>query len=239
MAVSSEKVVPNSYLQKLEYKNKIESIKNKQMDEFNKRVEANKIYAKTQTEKLIMKYKKFKEEEEKKIRDPETFYVPAEPKFLVVVLIRSKQRVGPKARTTLDLLRLNVINSCVIVRNNKSIKNMLALVKDYVAFGYLDYQMLRKLIYTRGFAKVGSTKVKLTNEVIEDAFEGKYRCIEDLVYNIYFGCEDIQQILKLLWPFRLSCPVGGFPGRKSMNFMQGGCTNNHKELLYVLLDKMI
>lgn len=234
-----EKPMPMSYINKTEYENMKNALKQSQEEAFAKRVAKNKEYENIVTEKLISKYKKFMKQEEAKKRDPDTYYVPAEPKFLVAVLIRSKRRVNPTIRTTLKLLRLKTINSCVILRNNKSIQNMLRIVKDFVAYGYLEYEKLRELLAKRGFGKLGDSKVKLTNENIEDGLSGKYRCLEELVYNIYFGCDDIKEILNFLWPMRLSCPKGGFPGRKSMNFLQGGCTNFSGELLHTILEKMI
>jgi len=92
---------------------------------------------------------------------------------------------------------------------------MLQKAKDYIAYGFIDYELLRKLMYMRGFAKIGNSKVPLTNENIETTFNGKYRCIEELVYAIYSGCDDIKEILSFLYPFSLSAARGGFRGNKA------------------------
>lgn len=232
-------VAPLSSVKKQQYEEKMNSERKKQEDAFAKRIVENAEYTKITTEKLLKEFSAFKAAEAAKMANPDAFYVPAEPKFMVACLIRSQRKIGPTPRKVLELLRLKTINSAVIIRNNKSIKNMLSKVKDYVAFGYVDYEMLRKLLYKRGFGKINNSKVALTSENIELAFDGKYRCVEELVAAIYNGSDDIKKILNFLWPLKLSCPIGGFIGKKSMNYLQGGSTNNHKELLGNLLEKMI
>lgn len=232
--------VPQSSAKREEYNRKLAALAKSREETLTKRIADNEKYAKITTEKLLREYKEYRDAEERKKISVDSFYVPAEPQFFVAIQIRSQQKMRPAPKKVLELLRLKKINSAVIIRNNESIRNMLQKAKDYIAYGFLDYEMLRKLVYTRGFAKVGRSKVRLTNEVIEEAFGGKYRCIEELVHQIYFGCEDIKSILNFLWPFNLSCPVGGFSRKnKAMSFLEGGSTNNHKELLGVLLAKML
>lgn len=237
--MSSAVVAPLSSVKKQEYEQKIEALRKQQEDAFAKRVQENAQYAKITTEKLLLNFKEFKAAEAKKLANTESFYVPAEPKFVVAVQIRSQKKIGPTPRKILELLRLKGINRCVILRNNKSTRHMLQKAKDYIAYGFIDYELLRKLIYVRGFGKIGNSKVRLSNENIEAVFEGRYRCIEELAHAIYTGCDNIKQVLNFLYPFSLSAPLGGFRGNKAHNYLQGGCTNNHKELLGNLLERMI
>lgn len=232
--------VPVSHSKKQEVQQKIASIIKSQKEEFAKRVESNKQYAKLMAEKILKEFNNEKAEEEKKLKSTTEMYVPAESNFFVAIQIRSQVKIAPRPKKTLSLLRLNQINTCVVVRNNQSIKNMLQNAKDYIAYGTISYELLRKLIYTRGFGKINGTKVKLTNENIEEFFNGKYKCIEELCEVIYHGKEDIKDVLKFLCPFKLCPPKGGFPnGHKKKDFIQGGSTNDHKNLLGNLLEKMI
>lgn len=231
---------PVSSARRQEVQQKIESIVKQQKEEFNKRVESNKQYAKLMTEKILKEFKKEQTEFKQKMESKDTITVPAESKFFVAIQLKSQIRIAPRPKKTLSLLRLKHINNCVIVKNNQSMKNMLQNAKDYIAFGTISYELLRKLIYSRGFGKINGTTVKLTNENIETAFQGKFKCIEELCDVIYHGKDEMKEVLKFLCPFKLCPPRGGFDnGHKKKSFIQGGSTNDHKELLGELLERMI
>jgi len=221
------------------YQKNLEAAKNEQMAQFEKRKEKNAEYERLTTEKILRSMKQKFEEENKKKSNPEVYYAPAEPKFLVAVLIKSQIKIGPKVKKILELLRLTSIHSAVIIRNNKVSKKMLQLAKDYIAYGSIDYELLRKMVYTRGFGRKGHTKISLTNEDIEDVFEGKYRCIEELVNVIYTGGEDFKQVNRFFYTFKLNTPRGGFSGKKSVAYTQGGQAGNHKHLLGELVERML
>lgn len=236
----SQAETPVSSLRKREVEQKIAGIAKMQREEFNKRVESNKQYAKLMAEKILNEFKREQQEEHRKLSNPDELFVRSESEFLVAIQIRSQVKIAPRPKKTLSLLRLKQINNCVILKNNQSISNMLQNAKDYIAFGNISYELLRKLIYTRGYGKINGVKVKLTNENIEDHFEGKFKCVEELCDVIYHGKEEMKDVLRFLCPFKLSPPRGGFPnGHKKKSFVQGGSTNDHKELLGNLLEKMI
>ncbi|KAG5859354.1 ribosomal protein L7 [Encephalitozoon hellem] len=231
---------PQSSIRKKEYEAKMAEIKRRQEKEFMERKKINAKYAEEMTEKLLNKYyQQEREILEKKASMQNGFYVPKEAEFFVVILIRSKCKCSPKVRKVLELFRLKRINSCVFVRNNKSTKNMLHIIKDYVAFGTIEMELLRELMYTRGSGRNGMSRVKLTNEFIEDMFDGKIKCIEELVHHIYNGTEMFKDVNNFLYPFHLSPPRGGFKGHKSRSFNDGGSTGNHQDLLGDLLRRMI
>jgi large subunit ribosomal protein L7e len=236
----SSSEVPVSHAKKQEIQLKIATILKSQKEELSKRVEANKQYSKLMTEKILKEFNAEKTEEAKLMKSTTEVFVPAESNFFVAIQLRSQVKIAPRPKKTLSLLRLNQINTCVVLRNNQSIKKMLQNAKDYIAFGSISYDLLRKLIYTRGFGKINGNKVKLTNENIEESFNGKFKCIEELCDVIYHGKDDIRDVLKFLCPFRLCPPKGGFPnGHKKRDFIQGGSSNDHKHLLGDLLEKMI
>ncbi|KAM0681410.1 60S ribosomal protein L7 [Glugoides intestinalis] len=232
--------VPVSSARKQEVLQQVSNSKKQQLDAFEKRVEANNQYAKLMTEKILKEFKKEEEELQKKLSDKNVIYVPEESKFLVAIQLKSQIKIAPRPKKTLELLRLMHINNCVVLKNNKCTKNMLQNAKDYVAFGTISYELLRQMVYTRGFCKINGTQCKLTNENIETAFNGKYKCIEELCDVIYHGKEDMKEVIRFLCPFRLCPPRGGFPnGHKKKSFVQGGSTNDHKSLLGNLLSRMI
>lgn len=231
---------PISSARKQEVTQKIAGILKTQQEEFSRRVEANKKYAQLMTEKLLREHKKESAEEKALLSKKDEIYVKAEPEFFVAIQIRTQVNIAPRPKKTLSLLRLNQINNCVIIKNNLSMKNMLQNAKDHIAYGSISYELLRKLVYARGFGKINGTKVKLTNENIEDHFEGKFKCIEELCDVIYHGKPEMKDVLRFLCPFKLNPPRGGFTnGHKKKSFVQGGSSCDHKNLLGELLERMI
>ena len=65
------------------------------------------------------------------------FFVEPEARLAFVVRIRGINGVPPRVRKILQLLRLRQIHNGVFVRLNSPAKEMLRLVSDYVAYGYV------------------------------------------------------------------------------------------------------
>lgn len=238
----SEAAVPFSVQKRQEYLEKKNQIIDNKKQEYLKRVEDNSRYAQETTEKLLNFYytqekalQKRKEEMESKNK----IFVPAEPEFLVVMKLRSSLRAPPKQRKILELFRLKRMNSLVFVKNNKSTRRMLQLAKDYVSFGTISYELLRELIYKRAVCRINNINTKLSNETIDMGFDGEIRCIEEIVHHIYFGTDLFKHVTNFLCPINLHAPIGGFKGRKSKSFTEGGCMGNHHDLIGEIISKMI
>lgn len=249
--------VPYSYRRKMEYEEKMEELSRKMNEEYQARREENSQYALQRTEELLAEYKELMRKEEDAKREAEArgaFYVPKEPEFYVVVRIRGIHKVPPRERKILELMRLKKPNHAVFVRNNAPMRAMLHKVRVYIAFGFADINLLRTLVYKRGMAKVkkrplanNSSVVKvgldmrlnLTNEAIEDHFDGRIRCVEELIYQIYMGTELFKKANNFLWPFTLCSPRKGFGGRKAKDITQGGSTGCHHDKIGNLIYRMI
>merc|ERR1712037_298098 len=65
------------------------------------------------------------------------FYVPEEPKLLLVVRIRGVCDMHPTTRKILQLLRLRQINNAMM--------NMLRKVEPYIAYGYPNLKTVKEL----------------------------------------------------------------------------------------------
>ncbi len=92
--------------------------------------------------------------------------------MIAVVRIRGTRKINPKIRKTLELLRLNRPNHCVVLKGSAPDIGMLKVVKDYVAFGEIDEETLSKLLQKRGTK--GSKKLKelMDKDKIKDAAKG-------------------------------------------------------------------
>jgi len=169
------------------------------------------------------------------------FFVEPEAKLLFVVRIVGIMKLSPKPRKVLQLLRLKQIHNGVFLKVNKPILNMLKLVQPYVTYGYPTLKTVRELIYKRGFAKVNKQRIPLadneiiTNNLGEQGIEG----VEDLVHEIYTVGPNFKQAANFLWPFKLSCPRGGYVcKRHGFCEQKGGDWGNREELINELITRM-
>lgn len=68
--------------------------------------------------------------------------------------IFSINKVAPKVKKVLQLLRLRQINNATFVKLNKATLNMLRIAQPYITYGYPSLKTIRDLLYKRGFVKV-------------------------------------------------------------------------------------
>lgn len=81
---------------------------------------------------------------------------------IAVIRVRGIRKVKPKIRKTLELMRLNRPNHCVIIDDSKPSIGMLKLVTDYVAYGEISEETFFKLLYKKG--KRGSKRLSSISE---------------------------------------------------------------------------
>ncbi|KAK0716450.1 ribosomal protein L30, ferredoxin-like fold domain-containing protein [Apiosordaria backusii] len=190
--------------------------------------------------------KEYREEEREKIRLHRTakqegaFYVPAEAKLIFIVRIKGINKIAPKPRKILQLLRLLQINNGVFVRVTKATAEMIKVVEPWVAYGYPNVKSVKELIYKRGYGKVNGQRIALTDNSIVEENLGKYGiiCIEDLIHEIVTVGPNFKQAANFLWPFKLSNPNGGFRPRKFKHFIEGGDVGNREEHINALIRQM-
>merc|ERR1719213_1004761 len=145
------------------------------------------------------------------------FFVEPEAKLIFCTRIAGINKMAPKPRKILHLLRLMQLHNGVFLKVNRPIINMLRYVAPYVTFGYPNLKSVKELIYKRGFGKVNKCRVPLTdNEIIKgeigkDGIQG----MEDLVHEIYTLGPNFKQANNFPWPFKLNAPRGGFVSKRN------------------------
>jgi large subunit ribosomal protein L7e len=167
------------------------------------------------------------------------FYVEPEAKLMFIIRIRGVNDMHPKTRKIMQLLRLKQIFNGVFMKANAATMNMLRKVEPYVTYGYPNLKSVRELIYKRGYGKVNKSRTPLTdNTVIEQAL-GKFGiiCIEDLVHEIYTVGPHFKEANNFLWPFKLSCPLGGLT-KKRNHYVEHGDAGNREDMLNNLIRQM-
>ncbi|KAF2644747.1 60S ribosomal protein L7 [Massarina eburnea CBS 473.64] len=197
----------------------------------------------TRAEKYVKEYRDAEREKVRLSRDAkqiDSVYVPAEPKLAFVVRIKGINKIDPKKRKTLQLLRLLQINNGVFIKLTKATMEMLKIIEPFVAYGYPNQKSVRELIYKRGYGKVDKQRLPLTdNELIEQQL-GKYGiiCMEDLIHEIFSVGPNFKQASNFLWPFKLNNPNGGFRKRKFKHFIEGGDLGNREDQINSLIRQM-
>jgi len=190
--------------------------------------------------------KEYRDQEREKIRlqrlskQDGSFYIPAEDKLVFVVRIKGINKIAPKPRKILQLLRLLQINNGVFVRMTKATLEMLKVVEPWIAYGYPNLKTVRELIYKRGYGKVDKQRIALTDNAIIEGSLGKYGivCMEDLIHEIFTVGPNFRQASNFLWPFKLSNPTGGFRARKFRHFVEGGDLGNREDKINALIRSM-
>lgn len=173
-------------------------------------------------------------------RSTGSFFVPDAPKLAFVIRIKGINKMSPKPRKILQLLRLRQINNGVFVRLTSATIQMLKIVEPYIAYGQPNLKSVRELIYKRGYGKVNSQRIALTdNRIIEEALgQQGIICMEDLIHEIFTVGPNFKAASNFLWPFKLSSPNGGFHARKLLHFIEGGDTGNRETRINELIRKM-
>ncbi|KAK0738268.1 ribosomal protein L30, ferredoxin-like fold domain-containing protein [Schizothecium vesticola] len=190
--------------------------------------------------------KEYRDGEREKIRlsraakSEGSFYIPAEAKLIFLVRIKGINKIAPKPRKILQLLRLLQINNGVFIRVTKATTEMIKIIEPWVAYGYPNLKSIRELIYKRGYGKVNKQRVALTDNSIIEENLGQYGiiCMEDLIHEIYTVGPNFKQASNFLWPFKLSNPTGGFRPRKFKHFIEGGDLGNREEHINALIRQM-
>mmetsp|Transcript_59933 Transcript_59933/g.121679 ORF Transcript_59933/g.121679 Transcript_59933/m.121679 type:complete len:240 (-) Transcript_59933:50-769(-) len=167
------------------------------------------------------------------------FYCEPEHKLLFVVRIKGLNKIHPKTKKILQLLRLRQINNGIFLRVSKATMGLLKYVEPYVTFGYPNLKTVRALLYKRGYGKVNGNRIPLTDNSIIEAALGKYGivCMEDLVHEIYTVGPAFKQASNFLWPFKLIAASGGMH-RKRVHYVEGGHAGNRQNYINNLVAKM-
>jgi len=102
----------------------------------------------------------------------------------------------PRTKRTLELLKLQRPNHCVVFTSSPQILGMINIAKDYVAFGEISEELLAALL-----AKRGEKGAKMLSELMKEAeFKSTAKAI--------FGGKKVSEFADPV--FRLHPPRGGY-----------------------------
>ncbi|CAF2041910.1 BnaA09g18530D [Brassica napus] len=167
------------------------------------------------------------------------FYVDPEAKLLFIIRIRGINAIDPKTKKILQLLRLRQIFNGVFLKVNKATMNMLRRVEPYVTYGFPNLKSVKELIYKRGYGKLNSQRVALTdNSIVEQGLvKHGIICTEDLIHEILTVGPHFKEANNFLWPFQLKAPLGGLK-KKRNHYVEGGDAGNRENFINELIRRM-
>lgn len=168
-------------------------------------------------------------------------FVPSEEKLVFVFRIRGIIGVSPKVKKILQLLRLRQLHNGVFVRVNAATIKMLRLVEPFIAYGYPNLKTIRDLVLKRGFGKVSGQRIPLSSNSVVQAALGPLgiECVEDVVHEIVTVGPHFKEVSNFLWPFKLSCPKGGFRKKILNHFNEDGACGQQGDKINVVIKKML
>ena len=139
-----------------------------------------------------------------------------------VVRIRGVRDISPRIKKTLELLRLEKPNNCVLLDDSPQNKGMLEHAKDYITYGPVDEQTLFTLLYKRGKNGASFLRTALKEDGVKKAAK-----------EIFSGKKTAEFVNPV---FRLSPPSKGYKNIKAI-YPQGEL--GKRDDMAPLLRKMI
>ncbi len=168
------------------------------------------------------------------------FFVEPEAKIAFVMRIRGINKLSPKQKKIMQLLRLRQLHNGAFVKLNRATWNMIRYVEPLITYGYPTRSTVQKLIYGRGFGKVNRSRIPINDNSVIDAQLGKFgiSCMEDLIHEIWTVGPHFKEANNFLWPFKLSSPLKGFE-KKRHPYQKGGAWGNREENINELVARMM
>ena len=142
-----------------------------------------------------------------------------------VVRVRGTVNIRHDIKKTLEMLRLNRVNHCVLVEESESYKGMLQKTKDYITLGEIEKDTLVELIKKRG-RLIGDKP--LDDDYVKSATS--YKSIEELAEAIIEGKIKYRELPEIKPVFRLSPPRKGYEGIKRAYTVGGALGYRGKDI---------
>ena len=148
-----------------------------------------------------------------------------------IVRVRGSVNVKPKIKKTMEIMRLNRVNHCVIVPENETYDGMLKIIKDYVTWGEVDVETTELMLGSSG--KTSGNAIFTKKELKDSSF----KTMKTLAKNLSEGKVVMRDIPKLKPLFRLHPPRKGYEGIKR-SFKEGGALGYRGEKINQLIRRM-
>lgn len=218
----------------------------KQQEQQKQKAEQELIARTEQYEKEYAEQKAMVLSKRKEAAENSGFYKPADPKIMLIVRIKGIHKIAPKPRKVLQLFRLLQLHNAVLIKVNKATLNMVKLIEPFVTYGYPSVETIRKLIYKRGYLRVGNPgslqRIKIVdNEIVSQILGEKgIHGVEDMIHELYTCGPNFREVNWRLWTFKLGCPKKGFINKQhGFTEFRKGDWGNREYFINDLIRKML
>jgi large subunit ribosomal protein L30 len=150
----------------------------------------------------------------------------------VVVQVRGTVNCRKEIKDTLKMLRLHHVNHCVLIPDTPAYLGMIRKVKDYVAYGEVEAEVLATVLRTRGRVTANG---RLTEEYVKE--NSTFADIDALAQALAAGEATMSEVEGLKPVLRLHPPRKGYRSIKR-TFQQGGALGNYGSEINGLLYRM-
>ena len=152
---------------------------------------------------------------------------------VAVVRIRGHAKIRHDAVRTMNILKLNRVNHCVVLPQSATTKGMLQNVKDYVTWGEMSHEALARMLFQKGETLGGG---RLTDAYVKD--NSKYTSILSLAKAIDKGEASLSDVKGLKPVIRLPPPRHGYENTKRP-YADGGSLGDRGAEIEKLIDRML
>ena len=152
---------------------------------------------------------------------------------IAVVRVRGHARIRRDAVETMEMLRLNRVNHCVLLPANETTKGMLQVAKDFVTWGEVGHETVARMLFHKGEVQGGG---RLTDSYVKE--NSDHASILSLAKAVEKGEARLSDVKGLKPVLRLPPPRGGYKGAK-LSFVDGGALGYRGAEIEKLVDRML
>jgi large subunit ribosomal protein L30 len=150
-----------------------------------------------------------------------------------IVRVRGHAKIQRKAVDTMEIMRLNRVNHCVVLPENSTTKGMLQNVKDFVTWGELGHEAIARLLFQRGEIVGGD---RLTDAHVKD--NSQFPSILDFAKALDKGEAKMGDVKGLKPVVRLHPPMRGYESTRK-SYVDGGALGYRGKNIEKLIDRML
>jgi large subunit ribosomal protein L30 len=152
---------------------------------------------------------------------------------VAVIRIRGHAKIQHRAVDTMDQLKLNRVNHCVVLPQTATTKGMLHAAKDYITWGEIGPEALARLLFQKGEVIGGG---RLTDAFVKE--NSKYTSILSLAKAVEKGEGSLSEVKGLKPVIRLPPPRKGYENTKR-TFTDKGSLGYRGAEIEKLIDRML
>jgi large subunit ribosomal protein L30 len=152
---------------------------------------------------------------------------------VAVVRIRGHAKIRHDAVMTMDMMKLNRVNHCVLLPDNNTTKGMIQVVKDYVTWGEMGHETIARLLFQRGEVVGGG---RLTDSHVKD--NSKFTSILSFAKAIEKGEAKMTDVKGLKPVVRLPPPRKGYESTRRA-YVDGGSLGYRGAEIEELVSRML